>query len=246
MFNSGQSCCAVERIYVHSTVYDQFIEEFATVAKGYKLGDARDKETNLGPVVSLASAERIRKQVKEAIDAGARNLVEETQFEKAQEGTTFVAPVVLVDVNHEMDVMMEEVCRLSSQASSSGLEKLIRSTFHFQTFGPVIGIQKVDTDEEALQLMNDSPYGLVSTVCSVFDELSVTDLFTSKTASVWTNIDNQDSADAFNMFSNELEAGTVFLNRCDCPDPALPWCGVKNSGRGVSLSTFGKYDESLD
>lgn len=117
MFNSGQSCCAVERIYVHSSVYDQFIEEFASVAKGYKLGDARDKETNLGPVVSLASAERIRKQVKEAIDAGARNLVEETQFGKAQEGTTYVAPVVLVDVNHEMDVMMEEVRRFQGQAS---------------------------------------------------------------------------------------------------------------------------------
>jgi len=98
-------------------VYDQFIEEFASVAKGYKLGDARDKETNLGPVVSLASAERIRKQVKEAIDAGARNLVEETQFGKAQEGTTYVAPVVLVDVNHEMDVMMEEVRRFQGQAS---------------------------------------------------------------------------------------------------------------------------------
>jgi acyl-CoA reductase-like NAD-dependent aldehyde dehydrogenase len=109
MYNSGQSCCSVERIYVHSSVYDEFVQEFANVASAYKLGNPQDKNTNLGPVISLASAERIRKQVKAAIDAGAKNLVDETKFEAAKEGTTYVAPVVLVNVNHEMEVMMEEV-----------------------------------------------------------------------------------------------------------------------------------------
>ena len=105
---------------MHSSVYDEFVKEFASVASEYKLGDPRSKETNLGPVVSLASAERIRKQVKAAIDAGAKNLVDETKFEAAKEGTTYVAPVVLVDVNHEMEVMMEEVsdCRLIAPSPS--------------------------------------------------------------------------------------------------------------------------------
>lgn len=109
MYNSGQSCCSVERIYVHSSVYEEFVQEVVKVASAYKLGDPQDKNTDLGPVVSLASAERIRKQVKAAIDAGAKNLVDESKFEAAKEGTTYVAPVVLVDVNHEMEVMMEEV-----------------------------------------------------------------------------------------------------------------------------------------
>ena len=109
MYNSGQSCCSVERIYVHSSVYEEFVQEVVNVASAYKLGDPQDKNTNLGPVVSLASAERIRKQVKAAIDAGAKNLVDESKFEAAKEGTTYVAPVVLVDVNHDMEVMMEEV-----------------------------------------------------------------------------------------------------------------------------------------
>lgn len=94
---------------MHSSVYDEFVQEVVNVASAYKLGDPQDKNTNLGPVVSLASAERIRKQVKAAIDAGAKNLVDESKFEAAKEGTTYVAPVVLVDVNHDMEVMMEEV-----------------------------------------------------------------------------------------------------------------------------------------
>ncbi|KAJ9099108.1 hypothetical protein QFC21_003987 [Naganishia friedmannii] len=198
MFNSGQSCCGIERIYVHASVYDTFIEEFARVAKQYKLGDPREKTTNLGPVVSVASAKRIKKQVNDAIAAGAKELVGQEGFEAEKEGNAFVGPKVLVDVTHEMDVMMEE------------------------TFGPVVGIMKVESDEEALQLMNDSPYGL--------------------TASIWTDISAPGAAEAFEMFAQELETGTVFLNRCDFLDPALAWTGVKNSGRGVSLSKFG-YDQ---
>lgn len=142
MFNSGQSCCGIERIYVHSAVYDEFIKEFAAVASAYKLGDPRDKETNLGPVISLASAARIRKQVQQAISEGAENLVDQGNFEAAKDGTTYVAPTVLVNVTPDMDVMREE------------------------TFGPVVGIQKVESDREALGLMNDSPYGLVSLILS--------------------------------------------------------------------------------
>ncbi|KAK7036682.1 hypothetical protein VNI00_011347 [Paramarasmius palmivorus] len=197
MFNSGQSCCAIERIYVHESVYDAFVAKFVEIVKSYKLGDPTKPETNLGPVVSLASAERIRKQVADAVKAGAKALIPEDLFPIAKAGTTYVAPQVLVDVNHSMDVMMEE------------------------TFGPIVGIQKVSSDDEAIKLMNDSPYGL--------------------TASVWTNAAaNPESQEAFLKFVDELETGTVFLNRCDFLDPALAWTGVKNSGRGVSLSKFGE------
>jgi acyl-CoA reductase-like NAD-dependent aldehyde dehydrogenase len=197
-FNSGQSCCAVERIYVHESIYDPFVAKFVDIVKNYKLGDPTQPDTNLGPVVSLASAERIRKQVADAVNAGASPLVPEDNFPIARLGTTYVAPQVLVDVNHSMDVMMEE------------------------TFGPVVGIQKVSSDSEAVRLMNDSPYGL--------------------TASVWTNAEQGNSETAFLDLVNELNTGTVFLNRCDYLDPALAWTGVKNSGRGVSLSKFG-YDQ---
>jgi len=199
LFNSGQSCCSVERIYVHESIFDSFVSRFADTVKKYKLGDPTLPDTNLGPVVSLASAERIRKQVADAVAAGAKALVPDQLFPIAQPGTTYVVPQVLIDVNHTMDVMMEE------------------------TFGPVVGIQKVSSDEEAIRLMNDSPYGL--------------------TASVWTNAAaHPESEQAFIKLVDELHTGTVFLNRCDTLDPALAWTGVKDSGRGVSLSKFG-YDQ---
>ncbi|KAF8550721.1 succinate semialdehyde dehydrogenase [Imleria badia] len=199
MFNSGQSCCAIERIYVHESVYDEFVTQYVDLVKKYVMGDPTKPETSLGPVVSVASAEKIRKQVADAVKAGATALILEDLFPIAQPGTAYVAPQVLVNVNHTMDIMMEE------------------------TFGPVIGIQKVSSDEEAIRLMNDSPYGL--------------------TASVWTNAqENPDSEQAFLHIVDELHTGTVFLNRCDVLDPALSWTGVKNSGRGVSLSKFG-YDQ---
>ncbi|KAJ8463636.1 hypothetical protein ONZ45_g17507 [Pleurotus djamor] len=195
-FNSGQSCCAVERIYVHEFIYDAFVSKFVDIVKQYRLGDPTDKNTNLGPVVSLASAERIAKQVTDALSKGAKPLVPEGTFPAAQPGTTYFAPQVLVDVDHSMEVMTEE------------------------TFGPVVGIQKVASDDEAITLMNDSIYGL--------------------TASVWTNAEaNLESQAAFLRISDDIETGTVFLNRCDYLDPALAWTGVKHSGRGVSLSKFG-------
>ncbi|CAA7268496.1 unnamed protein product [Cyclocybe aegerita] len=198
-FNSGQSCCAVERIYVHESVYESFVDKVVAITKTYRLGDPTLPETNLGPVVSLASAERIRKQISDAIAAGAKSLIPESHFPQAKSGTTYVSPTVLVNVDHTMEVMTEE------------------------TFGPVVGIQKVSSDEEAVELMNDSIYGL--------------------TASIWTNAEkNPESEAAFLKLVDQLETGTVFLNRCDYLDPALAWVGVKDSGRGVSLSKFG-YDQ---
>ncbi|KAF8804769.1 NAD-aldehyde dehydrogenase [Phlegmacium glaucopus] len=205
-FNSGQSCCAVERIYVHESIYDSFVERFVAITKAYRLGDPTLPETNLGPVVSLASAERIRKQVQDAVRAGAKPLIPDHLFPQATIGSTYVAPQVLVDVNHSKALIIVSLF-----------------SAYEETFGPVVGIQKVSSDEEALILMNDSPYGL--------------------TASVWTNADgNPASLATFAMFVEALETGTVFLNRCDYLDPALAWCGVKDSGRGVSLSKFG-YDQ---
>ncbi|KAJ6571885.1 succinate semialdehyde dehydrogenase [Mycena capillaripes] len=200
MFNSGQSCCAVERIYVHESVYDAFVEKFVEIVKKYKLGDPIRLDVTLGPVVSVASANRIRKQIADAVAAGAKALIPPEHFRVARlKNEAFVAPQVLVDVDHNMDIMMEE------------------------TFGPVVGIQKVASDEEAVKLMNDSPYGL--------------------TASIWTNAQaNPESEEAFLKLEDQLECGTVFLNRCDYLDPALAWTGVKNSGRGISLSKFG-YDQ---
>ncbi|OXC68733.1 hypothetical protein AYX13_02657 [Cryptococcus neoformans] len=194
VYNSGQSCAAVERIYVHSAIYDEFVKEFVEVAKQLKLGDPSKPDTTLGPVVSVASGSRIRKQVKDAIAAGAQVALDESFFPEAKEGTALVGPTVLTNVDHSMEIMNEE------------------------TFGPVVGIMKVENDEEALALMNDSVYGL--------------------TASVWTNPSDPQSLAVFNQFAEELECGTVYLNKSDALDPSLPWSGWKNSGRGVSLSSF--------
>lgn len=195
-FNSGQSCCSVERIYVHSAIYEDFVSQFADLTKkDYKLGDPMEEGTTLGPVVSLASAKRIREQVAAAVKAGAKLVVGEDEFEGAKEGTTLVGPQVITNVDHTMGIMTEE------------------------TFGPVAAIMKVESDEEALALMNDSKYGL--------------------TASVWTNPDDAASIAVFNNFVEDLEAGTVYLNRADALDPAVPWTGVKDTGRGYSLSVLG-------
>jgi len=169
------------------------VDSYVDLVKKYKLGNPVEKDTTLGPVVSLASAEKIRKQILDAVSTGATPLIPEQLFPHAREGTTYVAPQVLINVNHSMDVMKEE------------------------TFGPVVGIMKVTSDEEAVRLMNDSPYGL--------------------TASIWTS-----SQDTFLELMEKVEAGTVFQNRCDYLDPALSWTGVKWSGRGISLSKFG-YDQ---
>jgi acyl-CoA reductase-like NAD-dependent aldehyde dehydrogenase len=189
-FNSGQSCCGIERIYVHESLYAKFVDGFVDLTKTYKLGDPTDKAVNLGPMVRTSAAEFVRGQIVEAVQQGARALVDPRHFPADKPGTAYLAPQVLADVNHSMRVMTEE------------------------SFGPVIGIMKVKSDDEAVALMNDSEYGL--------------------TAAIWTM-----DADEAARIGARIETGTVFMNRCDYLDPALAWTGVKNTGRGATLSTLG-------
>jgi len=190
-FNSGQSCCGIERIYVHEAGYDRFVEKAVSLVEAYRLGDPTQEQTNLGPVVRVSSAVSIRAQVEAAVAGGAKALIDPGKFSVAIErGDPYLAPQVLVDVTHDMEVMTEE------------------------TFGPVVGIEKVSSDEEALQRMNDSRYGL--------------------TAAVYTG-----DIDRAQRLGHQLETGTVFMNRCDYLDPELAWVGVKDSGRGCTLSRLG-------
>ena len=191
-FNSGQCCCGIERIYVHESLYERFVEAFVALTKTYKLGNPLDEATTLGPMATAKGAEVVRAQIKEAIAKGAKAHIHGELFPEDKGTGTYLMPQVLTDVDHSMSVMMEE------------------------NFGPVVGIMKVKDDAEAIRLMNDSPYGL--------------------TAAIWT----QDEAAAASI-GREIETGTVFMNRCDYLDPALAWTGVKNTGRGVSLSEIG-YD----
>ena len=186
-FNSGQSCCAVERIYVHRAVFKPFVEGFVELARQYRLGNPLERQTTLGPLVRTEAANSVRAQIRDALDKGAKALLDP---KADREGTPYLAPQVLVDVDHGMAVMTEE------------------------TFGPVVGIMAVASDEEAIGLMNDSRYGL--------------------TASIWTA-----DAQAAIRIGDRVETGTWFMNRCDYLDPALAWTGVKDSGRGCTLSRLG-------
>jgi acyl-CoA reductase-like NAD-dependent aldehyde dehydrogenase len=190
MFNSGQSCCAVERIYVHRDVYHQFVDGFVELTRQYRLGNPLDPATTLGPMVRVDAADKARAHIADALKKGARALIDPALFPAAQEGSPYLAPQVLVDVDHSMLVMAEE------------------------TFAPVAGIMPVKDDEEAIRLMNDSRYGL--------------------TASIWTA-----DVDAALSVGDRIEAGTWYMNRCDYLDPALAWTGVKDSGRGCTLSKLG-------
>jgi acyl-CoA reductase-like NAD-dependent aldehyde dehydrogenase len=190
MFNSGQSCCAVERVYVHRDVYDRFVEGFVEMTKQYKLGNPLDPATTLGPMVRADAADKARAHIADALKKGARALIAPALFPVAQEGTPYLEPQVLVGVDHSMLVMTEE------------------------SFAPVAGIMPVKDDEEAIRLMNDSRYGL--------------------TASIWTT-----DVDAALRIGDRIEAGTWYMNRCDYLDPALAWTGVKDSGRGCTLSKLG-------
>ena len=193
IFNSGQSCCALERVYVHEDIYDAFVKEAKKILAGYKLGDPMDKSTNIGPVVSKRATETIEKQVTDAIAAGAKDETPENETFKTPNGPkegNWVAPVLLTSVNHSMSVMRDE------------------------TFGPVIPVQKVSSDSEAISLLNDSQFGL--------------------TASIWT----KDVAKGEEL-CRQVEAGTVFVNRADYPSPDLAWTGWKDSGKGVTLSRVG-------
>ncbi len=189
-FNSGQSCCGIERIYVHRDVFKSFVDGFVELTQQYKLGNPLDENTTLGPLVRTSAAEFVRAQIAQAIDQGAKPLIDSKHFPHDKEGTPYLAPQVLVNVDHGMRVMSEE------------------------SFGPVVGIMQVTTDAEALELMNDSEYGL--------------------TASIWTT-----DEDAALDIGNQIATGIVYMNRCDYLDPALAWTGVKDSGRGCTLSSVG-------
>jgi len=191
-YNSGQSCCGIERIYVAEPLYDRFVEAFVALTLKYELGNPLDLKVNLGPVVRTAAAELVRTHTREAVAQGAKALIDPKRFAADAPGTPYLAPQVLVGVTHEMRVMNEE------------------------SFGPVVGIMKVESDDAAVALMNDSRYGL--------------------TASLWTS-----DQDAAVRIGDRVATGTVFLNRCDYLDPALAWTGVKDSGRGCTLSRLG-YD----
>jgi acyl-CoA reductase-like NAD-dependent aldehyde dehydrogenase len=189
-FNSGQSCCGVERIYVHESIYDRFVEGFVALTQQYILDDPLHEATTLGPMAATRFADVVRRQTADAIGKGAKSCIDPKSFERDRDGTPWLAPQVLIDVDHSMSVMVEE------------------------SFGPVVGIMRVKDDAEAIRLMNDSPYGL--------------------TASIWTN--DPKSAE---RIGGEIETGTVYMNRCDYLDPGLAWTGVKDTGRGASLSRIG-------
>jgi acyl-CoA reductase-like NAD-dependent aldehyde dehydrogenase len=189
-FNTGQGCCALERIYVHEAVYDDFVDGMRAAIEGYRLGSPTDTTTNLGPMVRTAAADAVRAQVDEAIRQGARPLIDTKRFAADKPGTPYLAPQLLTNVDHSMRIMRDE------------------------TFGPAHGVMKVRSDEEAITLMNDSPYGL--------------------TAALWT-----EDVEAAKSIGDRIETGTVYMNRADYVDPALAWTGVKQSGRGATLSRVG-------
>lgn len=189
-FNSGQSCCGIERIYVHESLFDTFVAKFKELTLTYKLGNPLEADTTLGPMVRTSAADFAHAQIAEAVKMGATALIDPQLFPAHQVGTPYMAPQVLINVDHRMSVMTEE------------------------SFAPVVGIMPVKDDEQAIELMNDSPYGL--------------------TASVWTT-----DVEAAIRIGERVETGTWYMNRCDYLDPALAWTGVKNTGRGVTLSKIG-------
>jgi acyl-CoA reductase-like NAD-dependent aldehyde dehydrogenase len=188
-YNSGQCCCGIERIYVHEKVYEPFLEGFVDLTKKYVVGNPLEQATTLGPMARGSFADTVRDQIAEAMRKGAKSHIG-MKVEGDRAGSPYLAPEVLTNVDHQMAVMREE------------------------SFGPVVGIMKVRDDEEAITLMNDSPYGL--------------------TASIWTT-----DTDRAAEIGDRVATGTVFMNRCDYVDPGLVWTGVKDTGRGVTLSKLG-------
>ena len=190
MFNSGQCCCGIERIYVHESLFDDFLAKAVEIVKGYRLGNPLEQETSIGPMANVRFAELVRAQTAEAIAAGATPHIETFA---GDDGGAYLTPQILTNVDHSMRVMREE------------------------SFGPVVGIMPVKSDEEALALMNDSDFGL--------------------TASLWTQ-----DVERAERLGGQIETGTVFMNRADYLDPALCWTGCKQTGKGGSLSLIGYHN----
>ena len=190
MFNSGQCCCGIERIYVQESLFDDFLKKTVSIVSNYKLGNPLDMDTTLGPMANIRFANHVRDQITDALKKGA--IAHISNFQE-DDGGVYLTPQILTNVDHSMKVMTEE------------------------SFGPVVGIMPVKDDHEAISLMNDSEFGL--------------------TASLWT----RDLQRAIKI-GDEIETGTVFLNRADYLDPALCWTGCKNTGRGGSLSEIGFHN----
>jgi acyl-CoA reductase-like NAD-dependent aldehyde dehydrogenase len=191
MFNSGQCCCGIERIYVHESLFGAFVDKAIKIVNGYKLGNPLDPETTLGPMAHVRFADEVRAQTAEAIADGAKAHIAKADF--PEDNGAYLMPQILTNVTHDMRVMREE------------------------SFGPVVGIMAVKDDAEAIRLMNDSDFGL--------------------TASLWT----QDAARA-EAIADQIETGTVFMNRADYLDPGLCWTGCKDTGRGGGLSVIGYHN----
>jgi acyl-CoA reductase-like NAD-dependent aldehyde dehydrogenase len=189
MYNTGQSCCSVERIYVHAAVYDAFVAAFVKEVQGLRVGEPTDESTYIGPLTRAQQVKVLQMQVADALAKGATLLLGGHAISDRPGGHWF-EPTVLVNVNHDMAVMREE------------------------SFGPIIGIQKVADDAEGVRLMNDTDYGL--------------------TAGVYT----KDEARAKALLA-QVHAGSVYWNCCDRVSPRLPWSGVRHSGMGLTLSTEG-------
>jgi acyl-CoA reductase-like NAD-dependent aldehyde dehydrogenase len=187
-YNTGQSCCSVERIYVHEKILDAFVEAFVAEVKNFTIGAPTAETTYIGPLTREAQIKVLQLQVADALAKGAAIASGGTPMPGL--GAHWFAPTVLVDVNHTMAVMREE------------------------SFGPIIGIQGVADDDEAIRLMNDTDYGLTAGVYS------------------------KDEARAVKILSR-VNAGSVYWNCCDRVSPRLPWSGLKNSGVGLTLSTYG-------
>ncbi len=188
-YNAGQSCCGIERIYVHRSHYDAFVNAAVELVRQYRLGDPLDEATTMGPMATPDATSFLSRQVDEAKAKGGKVLCGGKAATVNGKGR-FFEPCVVADATHEMSLMVEE------------------------SFGPVVGIAPVASDDEAVRLMNDSPYGL--------------------TACIWTG--DPERADRVGA---QVSTGTFFMNRCDYLDPALAWTGVRDSGKGVSLSRFG-------
>jgi len=186
-YNTGQSCCSVERIYVHESIHDAFVKAFVDEVRGFRLGDPMDETTYIGAITRRPQLEVLKKQVADAKRKGARLLIGGAPVKR--KGNWF-EPTVFADVDHSMALMRDE------------------------SFGPIIGIQAVADDEAAVDLMNDTEYGL--------------------TAGVYT----KDERRAKKILA-QVDAGTVYWNCCDRVSPRLPWSGVKHSGIGLTLSTYG-------